>query len=69
MHDDEHTGISAFVNKSTDEWERNALMIAVGALVPLSRGRLGRSWKHAESLKKLAEYVNQRTSECGFYHN
>ena len=57
MHDDEHAGISAFVNKSTDDWERNALMIAVGALVPLSHGRLGRSWKHAESLKELAEYV------------
>ena len=57
MHDDEHVGISAFVNKSIADLERNALMLAVGALVPLSHGRLGRSWKHAEGLKELAEYV------------
>ena len=57
MHDNEHVGISAFVNKSIADLERNALMLAVGALVPLSHGRLGRSWKHAESLKELAEYV------------
>ena len=55
MHDDQHAGISAFVNKSTDQWERNALMIAVGALVPLDQGRLGRSWKHADALKTMAQ--------------
>ena len=57
MHDDEHAGISAFVNKSTDKWERNALMLAVGALVPLENGRLGKSWKHADGLKDLVEYI------------
>ena len=56
MHDEERAGISAFVNKTTDQWERNALMLAVGALVPLDQGRLGRSWKHAEKLKDLAQY-------------
>ena len=55
MHDDEHAGISAFINRTTNKWERNALMLAVGALVPLDQGRLGRSWKHAEKLKGLAE--------------
>ena len=57
MHDDEHAGISAFVNKSDAGWERNALMLAVGALVPLSHGRMGRSWKHVEKLKELAKYL------------
>jgi hypothetical protein len=57
MHDDDHAGISAFVNRSAAHWDRNALMLAVGALVPLGNGRLGRSWKHAEKLKELAEYV------------
>lgn len=56
MHDEERAGISAFINKITDQWERNALMLAVGALVPLDQGRLGRSWKHAEKLKELAQY-------------
>lgn len=31
-------------------------MLAVGALVPLSQGRLGKSWKHAAGLKELAQY-------------
>lgn len=31
-------------------------MLAVGALVPLSQGRLGKSWKHASALKELARY-------------
>lgn len=57
MHDDEHAGISAFVNKSTDQWERNSLMLAVGVLVPLDNGRLGKSWKHADTLKELAKYA------------
>lgn len=37
--------------------DRNVLMLAVGALVPLSYGRLGKGWKHAAGLKFLAEYV------------
>lgn len=56
IHDEEYVGISAFVNKLAEESERNALMLAVGALVPLSAaGRLGKSWKHAAGLKELAK--------------
>jgi hypothetical protein len=57
MHNDEYAGISAFVNRSAEHWDRNALMLAVGALVPLENGRLGRSWKHAEKLRELAEHL------------
>ncbi|KAF8863797.1 hypothetical protein BDZ45DRAFT_738003 [Acephala macrosclerotiorum] len=49
-----HAGLSAFVNAPAAEESRNARMIAVGVLVPLSYGRLGRSWKHAERLKEMA---------------
>jgi hypothetical protein len=51
VHDAGHAGLSAFVNIATDEEEtRHARMIAVGVLVPLSYGRLGRAWRHAEGL-------------------
>ena len=53
VHDD-HAGLSAFVNAPAAEESRNARMIAVGVMVPLSYGRLGRAWKHAESLKDMA---------------
>jgi hypothetical protein len=49
-----HAGLSAFVNAPADEESRNARMIAVGIMVPLSYGRLGRSWKHADKLKEMA---------------
>ena len=52
-----NAGISAFVNVPGEASQRNAQMLAVGALVPLSYGRLGKSWRHAEGLKELAEYV------------
>lgn len=32
-------------------------MVSAGVLVPLSYGRLGRCWRHADGLKKLAQYV------------
>lgn len=50
-----HAGLSAFVNAPAEEEDRNARMIAVGILVPLSLGRLGRSWTHAEGLQRLAQ--------------
>jgi hypothetical protein len=56
VHND-HAGLSAFVNAPAAEESRNARMIAVGAMVPLSYGRLGRCWKHAEKLKSLAKYA------------
>jgi DENN domain-containing protein 11 len=54
---DNHAGLSAFVNAPAAEESRNARMIAVGIMVPLSYGRLGRAWKHAEKLKEMARYV------------
>ncbi len=58
VHGDDHAGISAFKNSpSQEEGDRNALMLAVGALVPLSFGRMGKSWKLAEALKEMARFV------------
>ncbi|KAK4250531.1 hypothetical protein C7999DRAFT_38377 [Corynascus novoguineensis] len=58
VHDGRHAGLSAFVNTPTDEEEtRHARMISVGVLVPLSYGRLGRAWRHAEGLKDLAAKI------------
>ncbi|PHH90248.1 hypothetical protein CDD83_4186 [Cordyceps sp. RAO-2017] len=55
VHDGAHAGLSAFVNEPCDEEEaRHARMIAVGVLVPLSYGRLGRAWRHAENLELMA---------------
>lgn len=55
VHEDGYAGLSAFVNAPTDEeGSRHARMIAVGVLVPLSYGRLGRAWRHAESLRAMA---------------
>ena len=53
MHD-QYVGLSAFVNQPAAESERNALMLAVGVLVPVSFGRLGKCWRHAAGLKELA---------------
>ncbi len=61
VHGTQHAGLSAFVNEPTEEEElRNARMIAVGILVPLSYGRLGRAWRHAENLKDMAACVWSR---------
>lgn len=53
----EHAGLSAFANAPAGAESRHARMIAVGVLVPLSYGRLGRAWKHADRLKELARYA------------
>jgi DENN domain-containing protein 11 len=50
-----YAGLSAFANAPVSEESRNARMIAVGILVPLSYGRLGRSWKHADKLTDMAQ--------------
>jgi len=53
-----YAGLSAFINAPVEDTAaRNARMLAVGVLVPLSYGRLGRAWRHAESLKAMASYV------------
>ena len=54
IHDEEYAGVSAFANETSAETDRNALMLSVGALIPLSFGRMGKSWKHAEGLIGLA---------------
>lgn len=57
IHEGGYAGLSAFVNTPCEEEDaRNARMIAVGILVPLSEGRLGRAWRHAELLKDMAAY-------------
>ncbi|KAI1344258.1 hypothetical protein F5Y15DRAFT_365972 [Xylariaceae sp. FL0016] len=61
---DGHAGLSAFVNAPVEDTEaRNARMIAVGVLVPLSYGRLGRAWRHAEGLKTLASALATNSKE------
>lgn len=53
---DGYAGLSAFINAPVDDTEmRNARMLAVGVLVPLSFGRLGRAWRHAEALRDMAQ--------------
>ncbi|KAK4986158.1 hypothetical protein LTR66_007958 [Elasticomyces elasticus] len=39
-----YAGISAFASRPAEEAQRNAHFVAVGVLVPLDYGRLGRSW-------------------------
>lgn len=56
---DQYAGVCAFVNQPAPGTERNALMLAVGVLVPLSYGRLGKSWRHAAGLKDLVQYVHR----------
>ncbi|KAI0480250.1 hypothetical protein GGR56DRAFT_625203 [Xylariaceae sp. FL0804] len=61
---DGHAGLSAFVNAPVqDTAARNARMLAVGVLVPLSYGRLGRAWRHAEALKHLASTLAADSQE------
>ena len=50
-----YAAISAFVQEEADESHRNANFVAVGALVPLSEGRLGRAWLLAADLRQLAK--------------
>ncbi|KAJ5682860.1 hypothetical protein N7462_006025 [Penicillium macrosclerotiorum] len=52
---EQHAGISAFLSQPAEEAERNAKMFAIGILVPLSSGRLGKSWRHAPRLKELTQ--------------
>ncbi|KAH6998864.1 hypothetical protein BKA56DRAFT_470171 [Ilyonectria sp. MPI-CAGE-AT-0026] len=66
VHDGGHAGLSAFINMPCDEEEaRHARMIAVGVLVPLSYGRLGRAWRHAEVLKEMAAKLAEDRKDTG----
>ncbi|KAL4787514.1 hypothetical protein BJX76DRAFT_318780 [Aspergillus varians] len=60
---EQYAGISAFVNQPADESQRNAKMFAIGVLVPLSSGRLGKSWRHAPKLKELARSYCENVSD------
>jgi hypothetical protein len=70
IHDAGYAGLSAFVNMPCDEEEaRHARMIAVGILVPLSFGRLGRAWRHVEGLKEMASSVLPHPDACRLVSN
>ncbi|KAF4535579.1 uncharacterized protein LTHEOB_2571 [Lasiodiplodia theobromae] len=60
---DQYVGLSAFVNDPASEAERNAHLVAVGILVPLSQGRLGRSWLHAQRLRELSRLLAHDTTK------
>ncbi|KAF2756796.1 hypothetical protein EJ05DRAFT_501351 [Pseudovirgaria hyperparasitica] len=57
--EDQYAGLSAFVNAPAGEEERNAALVAVGILIPLSNGnaRLGRGWLHAQRLRDMARIL------------
>ncbi|UJO13617.1 DENN domain-containing protein 11 [Fulvia fulva] len=63
IHGEAYAGISAFVQEEADATQRNANFAAVGALVPLTYGQLGRSWAHAGELQALAREVVKNTSD------
>ncbi|KIW04889.1 uncharacterized protein PV09_04064 [Verruconis gallopava] len=56
-------GVSAFRNAEAEQGERGARFIAVGALVRLGDGRLGRAWEHAGPLTDLAARLVADTGE------
>ncbi|KAJ5099914.1 Protein of unknown function DUF2347 [Penicillium argentinense] len=61
---DQYAGISSFLNQPAAEAERNAKMFAIGVLVPLSSGRLGKSWRHAPRLRDLTlKYATDMSNE------
>lgn len=59
-----YAGVSAFVQEAADERHRNATLVCIGALVPLTYGRLGRSWQHAAELRRLAKEKVMQTHDC-----
>ncbi|KAI1078378.1 hypothetical protein F5B20DRAFT_547914 [Whalleya microplaca] len=63
---DGYAGLSAFINAPVEDSEtRNARMLAVGVLVPLSYGRLGRAWRHAEGLRPMASKLAANSKDIG----
>jgi len=59
----QYAGISAFVQGEADESQRHAAFVTVGVLVPLSYGRLGKSWLRAPHLRRLAAEAVQDTKD------
>ncbi|KAF7194452.1 DENN domain-containing protein 11 [Pseudocercospora fuligena] len=58
-----YAGVSVFVQGEADARHRNANFVAVGALVPLDYGVLGRGWVHAEELRSLAKQAVQNSAD------
>ncbi|KAL7272022.1 hypothetical protein RUND412_005192 [Rhizina undulata] len=54
-----YAGLSAFMNVPAPSSQRGAHLFSIGLLVPLSYGRLGRCWHHAEALKELGRQYAQ----------
>lgn len=59
-----YAGVSAFIQEEADEQHRNAYLVAIGALVPLTYGRLGKSWRHAAELRLLAKERVKDSHDC-----
>jgi hypothetical protein len=51
---EEFVGVSAYLNNPDSQSARNANMLAVGVLVPLQQGRMGKAWLYVDELKGLA---------------
>jgi len=52
---DEYAGVSAFLKQDDEAAARNARMLAVGVLIPVAIGRVGKSWLYTQELKELAK--------------
>jgi hypothetical protein len=52
--DEQYAGVSAFSKGKASSEARNAAFVAVGGLMPLKDGRLGRAWLHSDSLAKMS---------------
>lgn len=64
IHGQGYAGISAFAQEDADSSQRNANFCSVGALVPISHGKLGASWKHAPKLRHLAKQLVKRENDA-----
>ncbi|KPI37621.1 uncharacterized protein AB675_4003 [Cyphellophora attinorum] len=62
---DQYAGISAYINRPDETSERNASMLAVGVLVLLEHGRIGKGWLHAEGLESLSRQCMDSPSDNG----
>jgi hypothetical protein len=52
---EQFAGVSAFAQGQASAAERNAHFVAVGGMLPLRDGRLGRAWLHAGNMIQLAK--------------
>ncbi|KAF2396019.1 hypothetical protein EJ06DRAFT_500913, partial [Trichodelitschia bisporula] len=54
---DAFAGLSAFAQRKASDAQRGAEFAAVGVLVRLNDGRVGRAWEHAAALERLVQRV------------